>query len=567
MLSASLVLPVVFAQNKPDAGVLLQQQQSFDRLPMLVPDAPVLLGEPQSQARRKGEATVFVKEFRFAGDLKSFSPEVLREQLQPYTQRALSLTELQQAAQEVTAYYRANGYFLAQAYLLRQDVTDGIVTLQVQEGMLDPNGGLQVRGADLRLNPAWAQEIVQQALSADPVLRLEMLERGVLLLNDLAGVSATANLEPGRTPGTTRIVVDVKDGPQATGLVTASNYGNRYIGRERVTGSVSLHDLNGQGDQLSLASTRGWHSDYEYAQISYALPLSADGWRLGLSVSDLRFGLGEELASQHTSGTARDYGVDLRYPLVRTSRYNVYANVGYNLKDFYNETAGTATSSKRFDVLNVGLNSDRADGWMGGGVTLAGVAVSLGQLDLTGNQSNWTSDQGATGPHTQGTYTKLGWNLARIQHVTRDLKVIAQLTGQFSDNNLDPAEKFQLGGPSGVRAYAAGEGLGDQGVRATLETRYRLGEDALFGDISLMGFYDWGAIQQYRNNQNLGITTPNRYDIAGYGVGLSVSKSAQHEMRVMWAQQAGSNPGLVNGKDSEGSDARRRLWVAVSKYF
>ena len=83
----------------------------------------------------------------------------------------------------------------------------------------------------------------------------------------------------------------------------------------------------------------------------------------------------------------------------------------------------------------------------------------------------------------------------------------------------------------------------------------------------MTGFYDWGRVDQYRHDAGVALATPNAYQIAGYGVGLSLIQPGRHELRLMWAQKVGSNPGQLNGKDNDGTDSRSRVWIALSQYF
>ena len=82
-------------------------------------------------------------------------------------------------------------------------------------------------------------------------LLLDGLERGLLLLNDLPGISAQAKLDPGSEPGTTRLSVDVTEGPLISGSAWADNFGNRYTGAERLNAQVNWNNPSGAGDQAS----------------------------------------------------------------------------------------------------------------------------------------------------------------------------------------------------------------------------------------------------------------------------------------------------------------------------
>lgn len=555
------------AQAVPDAGVLLQQQQNLERRIQTSPDASVIVGPSSAEApaRREGEVTVWVKAFRLSGSFKAFTEAELLAVLKPYVGRTLTVNQLQDAAQSLTTFYREHGYFLARAYLVKQDVTEGTITLEVREGALDTPNGVRVQGWDLRMAPAQLQALVQQALAAEPALRLQQLERGVLLINDLPGMAASADLEAGKAPGTTRVVIEAKEGPLASGSLMLDNYGNRYVGSQRLTGGLTLNDLRGLGEQFNLGLASAVNGTYHYGSLGYSLPVGYNGLRVGATLSDLHFGIGQELSSQNSKGTARSYGLNARYPLQRTRAQSVYASASYEARALYNETSGTATSDKRLNLVNLGLSLERSDALWGGGTTLASGTLTAGSADLGLDAANLAQDQSASGPRTQGHYTKLGWSLTRLQQASGATTVNLLMAGQFAGKNLDSSEKFQVGGPTGVRAYPTGEAIGDQGLRATLETRQRLGQQTRLGEASWGVFYDWGRIQQYRNSADLGLTKPNIYAIAGYGVSLSLSKANDHDVRLMWAHKVGSNPNQANGKDSDGTNDRSRVWLMLTQ--
>ncbi|MCK4707832.1 MAG: hypothetical protein KAU21_04385, partial [Gammaproteobacteria bacterium] len=50
--------------------------------------------------------------------------------------RGLTIGEIEEIAESITTYYRSHGFFLAKAFVPKQDVRDGIVGLTVLEGVL-----------------------------------------------------------------------------------------------------------------------------------------------------------------------------------------------------------------------------------------------------------------------------------------------------------------------------------------------------------------------------------------------------------------------------------------------
>jgi hemolysin activation/secretion protein len=278
--------------------------------------------------------------------------------------------------------------------------------------------------------------------------------------------------------------------------------------------------------------------------------------------------VGQELTSLQSKGTAGNLTANLRYPLIRGRERSLFASAAYDRKNLFNEANGARTSDKLVDVTSLGLNLEQIDTWGGGAYNYAGITASAGTLDLGRDGANLASDQAADGPRTQGSFEKLNWNATRLQRATEKLSFAALFSGQIASKNLDSGEKFQLGGPSGVRAYPAGEATGDEGLRATLEARYFAGTFTTVGDVNLQAYYDWGSVRQFRNPGALTITTPNDYSLSGIGLGATVSRSGRFEAKALWAQKIGSNPAAsAKGNDSDGTNNSTRVWLSLTAFF
>ncbi len=559
---------VAFARVIPDAGSLLQQQQNLEHLPQ----APLDKSQIQEQVPIKevptDQVAILVHTFLINGDITAFTHERLHALLEDHINKQLSISDLQHAASIITDFYREQGYFLARAFLPQQDITEGSVTITVQEGLLDANDGILINGNELRLNTDFAGRIMSNRLRPNKALNKEELERGILLLNDLHGVTATSRLKPGSLPGTTRILVNIEEAAIFNSSLNFDNYGSRYTGSNRVTANLFLNNLTGYGDQLSLSGTKSTNGDFNYIHLNYSLFLGTSGLRVDMMYSYLDFAIGKELKLINSKGDAKNWTINFRYPLIRTRKQSFYVTAGYDRKDLYNETSSIATSDKKLDIVNIGLRFKRSDNFFGGGYTLVNAAIRIGDLDLSDNTVNLEQDQSASGLHTQGGFEKLLWSTTRVQFGSDRLTFLGMLHGQFASKNLDSSERFQLGGATGVRAYPSGEATGDDGVRSTIEAHYRLHTHPSLGIFNVQVFYDWGYIRRFYDSRRLNLTSNNSYSISSYGFGLSLSKAQQYNLRLQWAHKIGSNPFADGqGNDSDGKNNKSRFWLNFSAYF
>ena len=145
--------------------------------------------------------------------------------------------------------------------LPRQDVTDGVIEIAILKGRLDGSagegGGWQINlNEGARIGSDRLAAIGERAAPSGSAVRQEALERALLLINDLPGISAHSRLKPGSQTGTTQVLVDVDEGPLFNANAWADNYGNYSTGSEQLNAALSFNDPIGLGDQADLGLTR-----------------------------------------------------------------------------------------------------------------------------------------------------------------------------------------------------------------------------------------------------------------------------------------------------------------------
>ena len=177
------------------------------------------------------------------------------------------------------------------------------------------------------------------------------------------------------------------------------------------------------------------------------------------------------------------------------------------------------------------------------------------------------------GPRVNGRFTKTLYSLSRVQTLTPFTTLQLGINGQVAGRNLSNGEKFALGGPSGVRAYPSGEGLGDTAfvlnaeVRSTVAKGVTVGA-ARVGDVQLSAFYDYGHTQQFDNPSSVVLVGPNTYVLKGAGFGLTLGIAGVYDFRLQFARQLGTRPALsAQGRLTDGTAGRNRLIFNTQLYF
>jgi hemolysin activation/secretion protein len=186
--------------------------------------------------------------------------------------------------------------------------------------------------------------------------------------------------------------------------------------------------------------------------------------------------------------------------------------VGYEYRKLKDDVRATATvTEKHAHVGTLSAFGDARDGLGGGGLTQATVMLSQGQLGFDSPGAEAIDAQGAK---TAGSYSKVHQRGAPAAFLSGFMLNLS-LRGQWTDGNLDSSEKFSLGGPYGVRAFASSEALGDRGWLGSIELRYAF-SPSIVGSV----FHDHGEVSV---NARPYLSTPNTLRRSGNGFGLTGS--------------------------------------------
>lgn len=540
-LISLLGIAQAFAITPPDAGQSLRDLVQAQ--PALPPKPSLELNLPEAEtapASTEGPR-IAVGSFRLTG-LSAFTAEALLPLLTDLAGRELSLVELQAAAGRISLHYREHGYPLAQAYVPAQTIEDGTVEIAVLEGRY---GDVRVQN-DSRLKPVALKPVA--ALKPGDAVRAAPLERALLLLQDLPGVSVQATLAAGEAVGSTDLHLQIQDAPWLSGSLELDNHGNRFTGEYRLGGSLSLNNPLGLGDRLNLRLL-GSDESQLYYRLAYQLPVGVRGARIGVAYSDMDYQLGKDFANLEAHGRARTASAWLQYPLWRGRDMSMYTQLQFDDKRLSDEVDLFGTrNEKRARVFTASLSANGRDKGFGGGLSSVNLSYSHGSLTLD-DAAERLLDRATAG--TAGQFNKLNLSLLRLQRLSDRFSLYTQVQAQWADGNLDSSEKLGLGGAYGVRAYPQGEASGDQGWLANLELRYALNP---FWQVS--AFVDHGRV---RLNRNPWVSGDTHREISANGLGVSWSPAG-------WRLNAAVAWKLGTDDDPQSDvDRSPRAWVQLQR--
>lgn len=534
-------------QATPNAGSILQQLQPA--VPAVVkPPAPTLEVRPQGDAGLPPSQPIPVKALRITGNT-AFATATLHALVADQEGRSLTLPQLEELAGRITAYYQGHGFPMARAIIPVQSITDGVIIIQVVEahyGKVRLNNHSEV--SDALLNASLAP------LSGGAPIADAELNRALLLLSDVPGVSVNATLKPGTTVGAADMDVEARYNRIPLANVSLDNYGNRYVGRTRLSGNLNIVNPFHHGDILS-ANLVSTGEGMNYARLGYDTLLNGQGSRLGGAYSALRYKLGSTASALQANGTATVASLWAKHPLIRTKQYNVYAQLQYDAKNLRDHIdVGSLRTDRHLNNWVLSVNGDFRDNLLGG-------AMSMASLGWTGGRGSFddaaAAASDASAARTRGGFSKWNANFARLQGLTLHDSLYFNFSGQWSDGNLDSAEKMTAGGPYTVRAYDIGAVSGDAGYVGNVEMRHDLASLPL-GKWQVLAFLDTAYV---KINRHPWTRAENSATLSGAGIGLNWAGPDQWRASATVATRVGAAPALLTKPSS------LRAWLLASKSF
>jgi len=454
-----------------------------------------------------------------------------------------TMVQLRRTVDELTAYCRSHGYPAAAVYLPPQESADGVVVLRVLPGHYDEIGIEN----NSRLKSPVAQRIIAGLKTGD-VITTARLESALYAVSDATGARAVGVLSPGREFGTSKLTVRIEDSKESNTVFDVENCGSPSAGRYRYGLQETLYDPSGTGDKVSLGalvsngSLRNFYANYETV-------VGRGGTTLGLGISRMNYKVSGALAPIGAEGNSLTVSLFGQTPLYHLTNRSLSFRYGYNYRNLNDDiTAFDLEGKKHTHSIYAGLvGMHRVQG-----LTLNYNAnLTVGKL---GFDSDYSRILGELNRTDEGTYAKLEAELTAVQQLGHATDFLVKVAGQKASRNLDSSEDFYLGGPNGVRAYAQGEGTGDEGVLGTAELRWHTPVRGL----TLSTFYDAGAVRLSRTP----IGADNRVTLRGWGIGAAYSNPGDWFARVDYARRIGLDPSV-----SAKNNASGRVWFMAGKIW
>ena len=482
--------------------------------------------------------------------------------------------DIQKALEALEGAYRASGYGTVQVYVPEQELTQGVVHLQVTEGVIGKvtiGGNKYFDAANIRTTLPSLQE------GKAPNMR--QLSEDIQLANENPAKQIEVTLGVSEEEGKVDAKVNVTDEHPVKYILTVDNTGTASTGKLRA--GIAYQNANvGNGDQVmtvaytdspdkpagvtvavySFAYRMPFYSigdsfDVIYGKSSVNTP-SAQATGFSLNGKGDVFGL----RWNHYFARRGEYtskligGFDYKY--INTRCMNPVTGVAYDIDPPTPAMAPcTPYTVRPFSVTYAGQRQSpgsMVDYSLGFYQNWAmGVRYDFNTITGAGGSDRYSvmNNDGVGGVNKRATPDNFNYLKATFSYLTAlkgDWTVRAAINGQYSATPLPAGEQFGIAGSSAVRGFNERAVAMDKGYFVNLEV-YTPELAAYFGvpgSLKLLGFYDFGSSFNYlgARNADLGAGPFEKANIASIGFGLRYGIGKDMNLRLDVARIVDAGP-------------------------
>ena len=460
------------------------------------------------------------------------SREKAEELVAPFIGRRKVYGDVQKALEALEGEFRRRGYGTVQVYVPEQELTSGVVRLQVSEGVV---GKITITG-----NKFFDTDNVRASL---PHLKegvapnMRQLSENVQLANESPAKQVEVTLGVSEDEGKVDIKVEVKEEAPERVYVTLDNTGTKASGKHRIGISYQNSNIANRDQVLTLAYTTALDQPsgvkVNVYSIGYRLPLYSIGDSIdviygnsGTTTPASVLAPGGTLA---LNGKGSVFGLRYNHIFPREGEFTSKLVLGYDYK-YMNSRCTTNGVPTSIDPPGVTASCTP--------YTLRPVTATYsGQWQRPGEAidfnigatyhmfpmgSFYTGPAGidrysfVTTRQTSDKFSAIRLGGSYSTALFGEWLGRAAVNGQYTNNPLPAGEQLGLTGSSSVRGFLDRAVSTDRGYVANLEIYspdYAASLD-IKGSLKAVAFLDWAS------GQNLASNSFARANVASTGIGL-----------------------------------------------
>lgn len=415
-------------------------------------------------SRQTDERRVNISEYIVRGNSVLNATDI-EKAVYPFLGPERTMSDIESARNALQDSYHQKGYQSVYVDLPEQQVTGGVVILQVTETKV---GRLRVVGAQ-HYSPLEIREEVP-ALQEGEVLNFNKAQVELTALNRTSSRQVMPLVREGKFPGTMDVDLKVEDKSPWSASAGLNNDYSADTEKLRAMFTLGHDNLWQRGHAFSLtfftapqepSNARVWSG-------SYSMPLS-DRWSLQFagykSDSDVA-----TIGGTNVLGRGHSFGAMATYSMEPLGNWYNSFSFGLDYKDFDEQIRfGDDRDRVPLKYLPFTLSYDgyRYTEIAQSSVSMSLVAASRSMFGVGSSEEDFDYKRYMASP----SFALLRGDLTHTQNFGRDWQLFARGGFQLASGALVSNEQFSAGGATSVRGYLAAERAADEGLMASLELR------------------------------------------------------------------------------------------------
>jgi hemolysin activation/secretion protein len=499
-------------------------------------------------AEPPAEPTFDIARYEVVGN-SVLDPAIMEEILTRHVGQGRRFADVESARQALVSAYGSRGYTTVQVVLPEQEITGGVIRLEVQEN--------RVSRVTLIGNDHHDAENVRASLPGlqeGEVPNTVKLSESLRLANENPSKKTHLLFKAGTQANEVEAAVRLEDEKPWKAFVSLDNTGNDETGEARLAIGYQNSNIGNRDQVLTVQyiTSPEQISDVTIFGAGYHIPFynTGDSVDLFAGYSNVDSGTIEGLFNVSGEGTI--FGARYNYNFIKKSAYEhkLIAGLDYraytNNVDYLGQPIGA-------DVTVHPVSLTYSGQWQG---TASQAGLYLAAVhNIPGGDNGDDADFEANRAGAEADYAlaRLGGNLAH--NFVGDWQARAVVDSQYTNEPLVPGEQFGLGGHDSVRGFGERVVSGDRGYRASLEAYTPdLGSMTGLGQtrLRLLAFVEGGYVERLEpqpgENAEIGIAS------AGVGVRFGLDQNLSVRLDYGYV--------LDGGGDKDAGDDRLHASVA-----
>lgn len=506
---------------------------------------------PQASAVAAGSAPVRNDErfdiTRFAVEGNTLLTQArVDEAVAPFRGPGRVYGDIQQALEALENAYRSAGYTAVQVSVPEQELTGGVVRLQVLETVV----GKVVVSDNRHFSEQNIRASIPQLVEGSAP-NLRRISESVQLANDNPAKQVNVTLTASESTNQIDAAITVKDDNPLRVMLNVDNSGNRDTGQWRTGVAVQHSNLFNRDHVATVAYTTSPDSPsgakVDLYSLGYRLPMYGLGDSLDFIYGKSNVTSGQTLAVNSTlniTGRGEIYALRWNHYFARSGEWSSKLVFGADYKKVdssCNINGGLLSGASLNTCLpysTLPLSVSYSAQQQGVGQVLdynLGIARNMATGEARRNDALQVTDRYSlfTGSRqSMDNFIIVRGGASWFKVFQNDWQVRLASSLQVSPHALPPVEQFGLAGANTVRGFTERAVAADSGavVNAELYTPDLLVKSEARGNLRLLGFFD--AARGANNNVTAASTVPSTLTLASFGAGLRYTLGRDFSLRL-----------------------------------